>query len=108
MAPKLTRIGWWLMVLCLLSASTAAQWQDMAQTEVRGHIMYTVFEPDEIPAILEPHFISVLEAQKLYHPDEPLIVVGDGPDTHAYSLWHLEEHIVVNDYINGRSITATW
>lgn len=100
--------------LCILAALVApagpvlSQWDGMDQTEVHGHTMYTVFEPGFIPPILEPEFITVAEARDLYHPDEPLVVVADASGAHAYSLWHLEEHLVVNDYVDGRAITVTW
>lgn len=100
-----------LCIVIFLLAPTGpvgAQWDDMDQSDVRGHTMYTVFEPGFIPAILEPEFITVSEARDLYQPNEPLVVVADEAGAHAYSLWHLEEHLVVNDYINGRAITVTW
>ncbi len=95
--------------LLLVSACPApAQWDDLAQEDVRGHTMYTVFEPGFISAIIEPMFITAAQVNQLYHPDEPLIVVAGGEDVHAYGLWHMEEHLVVNDFIDGDAITTTW
>jgi len=97
-----------LTTLAALSVTVSAQWDGMDQAEVQGHPMYTVFEPGFIPAVLEPEFISVSEAQELYHPDEPLVVVADASGAHGYSLWHMEQHLVVNDFVDGRAITITW
>ena len=73
-----------------------------------GHTMYTLLKPGDIPAIFDPAFISIAEAESLYYDNEPLIVVADGNKAKAYSIWHLDQHEIVNDYINGKAITVTW
>ena len=97
-----------ILLLLSLSLSILAQRQKPKETEVHGHTMYTVLQPGDIPAIFSPEFISISEADSLYFADEPLIAVIDGNEAKAYSIWHLDEHEVVNDYINGKAITVTW
>ena len=97
------------VLLALIAASVVqAQRPEPEKTEVKGHTMYTLLEPGDIPPIMEPQFISVTEAESLYYADEPLIVVTIGDETHGYSTWHLDHHEIVNDNINGKSIAATW
>lgn len=86
----------------------AAQRPEPKKTEIKGHTMYTLMEPGGIPAIFQPEFIPLKQADSLYHPDEPLIVVTDGTTTKGYSAWHLDEHEVVNDYLGKRAIAVTW
>ena len=62
----------------------------------------------DIPAIFDPQFVSIAEAESLYYDNEPLIVVADGDKAKAYSIWYLDQHEIVNDYINGKAITVTW
>ena len=85
-----------------------AQRPEPEKTEIKGHIMYTLLKPGDIPAIFDPQFISLKEADTLYYPDEPLIVVVDGDIARGYSAWYLDHHEVVNDIINGKMITVTW
>ena len=97
-----------LAILSVTATGSSAQRPKPKETELLGHTMYTLLKPGDIPAITEPEFITVAEADKFYYPDEPLIVVVDGNEAHAYSTWHLDRHEIVNDYINGKSITVTW
>jgi hypothetical protein len=75
---------------------------------IRGHVLHTVLQPGEIPAIFAPEFITVAEADKYYYPDEPLIAVVEGDVAKGYSTWHLDRHEIVNDFISGKAITVTW
>lgn len=76
--------------------------------EIDGDPMYTVLEPDAIPAIRAPSFVTGRAADAQMKPDEPVIgVVVDG-EAHAYSTWHLDAHEIVNDQIAGTAIAASW
>jgi len=97
-----------LLLVCSIAIPAYAQRQEPKKTEIRGETMYTLMEPGGIPAIFEPEFISIEEAEPLYYPDEPLLVVADGNVAKGYSTWHLDHHEIVNDYINGKAITVTW
>ena len=101
-------VGLTLIIVLLLSVSVPAQWGELEETEIHGHTMYTVFKAGDIPAIFEPTFISVAEADDYYYPNEPLVIVADSNEAHAYSTWHLVDHLVVNDRLGGRMITVTW
>jgi len=73
-----------------------------------GDPMYTLLEVDAIPAIRVPTFVRGDEADQQMQDDEPVLgVVIDG-EAHAYSLWQLDHHEIVNDTVGGRSIAATW
>ena len=99
-----------LLIFCFVAfaSSIFAQRPEPKKTEIMGHTMYTLLKPGDIPAIFDPQFISIAEAESLYYDNEPLIVVADGNKAKAYSIWHLDQHEVVNDYINGKAITITW
>jgi len=101
-----------LLMACALTLVVAvgahAKRPKSKKTMIQGHMMYTLLRPGDIPAIFEPQFIPVAKAADLYHRDEPLIAVADGDAAKAYSIWHLDQHEVVNDYINGNAITTTW
>ncbi len=62
----------------------------------------------DTPAIFDPQFIGVSEADSFCHEDEPLMVVSSLGETKQYSIWYLDRYEIVNDYINGAAITVTW
>ncbi len=97
-----------ILMLAVCFNISMAQRPNPKDTEIKGHTMYTLLKPGDIPAIFEPEFIPISEADKFYYPEEPLIVVVDGGEARAYSTWHLDHHEIVNDYINGTKITVTW
>ena len=80
-----------ISVVLLMAAFVTAQWQQVEETEIHGYTMYTVFKPGDVPAIFEPTYGSVTEADEYYHSNEPLVIVADGDEVHAYSTWHLED-----------------
>ncbi len=94
--------------ILLITVNCFAQRRKPDTATVKGHIMYTLLKPGDIPAIFEPEFISAVQADSFYYSDEPLIAVVDGDIAKGYSTWHLDEHEVVNDFINGKAIAVTW
>ncbi len=96
------------VIILTLAQALLAQRKEPKKTEIRGHTMYTVLEPGDIPAIFEPQFLSIAESEKFYYDDEPLIVVTSGDEAKGYSTWHLDHHEIVNDYIDGTAIAVTW
>lgn len=102
----------WLLItllICSMSFSlTMAQRPKPKETEIKGHTMYTLMPPGGIPAIFDPVYISVEEAEASYYPNEPLMVVTHNGETKGWSTWHLDQHEVVNDVIGGTPIAATW
>ena len=68
----------------------------------------TLLPKDGIPAIDNPVFISVDEADSQYEPDELVIGVQFDGDARAYSIPLLSSHEIVNDTVGGRKIAVTW
>ena len=68
----------------------------------------TLLPKDAIPAILDPPFLSVGEADTYYDPNELIIGVEIDGDARAYSIPLLSRHEIVNDFVGGRKIAVTW
>ena len=63
---------------------------------------------DGIPAVDEPRFISVDEANRFLGKNEPVAVVRLNGQTKAYPLQILIWHEIVNDEVGGRPVTVTY
>jgi len=63
---------------------------------------------DGIPAIDQPKFISVDEADAWLKPQEPVILFQLGDDARAYPLQILMWHEIVNDTVNGVPVSVTF
>lgn len=63
---------------------------------------------DGIPAIDEPKFVDVKEADGWLKPVEPVILVEVGQDTRAYPLQILIWHEIVNDTVGGLPLVVTF
>jgi len=70
--------------------------------------MYTVLPPDAIPAILEPVFLSGVEADSQMSSDEMVLGILLDGEARAYSLWQLDAHEIVNDSMGDLPIAPTW
>ena len=68
----------------------------------------TLLPKDAIPAIDNPNFLNVEEADQLYDPDELVIGVEFNGDARAYSIPFLSGHEIVNDTVGGTAIAVTW
>jgi hypothetical protein len=68
----------------------------------------TLLPRDAIPAIDNPNFLSVEEADLLYDPDELVIGVEFNGDARAYSIPFLSGHEIVNDTVGGVALSVTW
>jgi hypothetical protein len=68
----------------------------------------TVLPPDAIPAIDNPQFVPVAEADGFMRPDEPVLGVTDGKLAKAYSIWQLNHHEIVNDRLGSLALAVTW
>ena len=60
------------------------------------------------PALLEPKFISVQEADSIWADSTRFIVAYVGNEVKAYSVKDLTRHEVVNDELNGEPIMAVY
>lgn len=63
---------------------------------------------DGIPAIDEPKFVSVSEADDWLEPVEPVILIQVGEETRAYPIQILIWHEIVNDTAAGLPLTVTF
>jgi len=68
----------------------------------------TLLPRDGIPAIDNPQFVSAIEANDSYDPDELVIGVAFNGDARAYSVPLLSSHEIVNDTVGGEKIAVTW
>ena len=68
----------------------------------------TVLPRDAIPAIDDPKFIPVAEANESYAEDELVLGVEFNGDARAYSVPLLSSHEIVNDTVGGVKIAVTW
>ena len=68
----------------------------------------TLLPRDAIPAILDPEFLTVEEANQEYEDDELVLGVEINGEARAYSIPHLSLREIVNDTVGGRRIAATW
>ena len=98
----------YMLILLLLLATTACarvedaeNFEDYSNDEIR-----TLLPFDAIPAITEPQFVSA-DAAKL-DADAPVIGVTFNDESHAYSLYLLNGHEIVNDVVGGMNIATTW
>ncbi len=96
------------IAIFIIGVDSFAQRPEPKKTMVKGHLMYTVLKPGDIPAIFDPEFIPISEGDEYYHPEEPLMVLVTGDSARAYSTWHLDRHEIVNDRLNGRPVAVTW
>ena len=86
------------LLLFLTFCATAADYTDDA--------IRTILPFDAIPAITDPQ-ICVCHATEL-DADAPVIGVTFNDESHAYSLYLLNGHEIVNDVVGGQNIATTW
>lgn len=63
---------------------------------------------DAIPSIDDPTFLTALEADEEYSPDELVMGVEFNGEARAYSVGLLSRHEIVNDTVGGIEIAVTW
>ena len=63
---------------------------------------------DAIPAILEPQFVSAMEAELWMSQDEGVLGVSIDGEHKAYAVSMLSRHEIVNDVVGGKPIAVTW
>jgi hypothetical protein len=68
----------------------------------------TLLPRDGIPAIDNPKFLTVAEADSEYGPDELVMGVEFNGEARAYSVPLLSSHEIVNDTVGGVKISVTW
>lgn len=90
-----------ILLLTTISCASAENSEDYSDDAIR-----TLLPFDAIPAITEPQFVSA-GAAKL-DADAPVIGVTFNDESHAYSLYLLNGHEIVNDVVGGLNIATTW
>ena len=78
-----------------------ARVQDYSDDQILTALPY-----DAIPAILNPEFVSANKAR--IGDDSPVIGVSFNGESHAYSIYLLNGHEIVNDEVGGVKIATTW
>lgn len=63
---------------------------------------------EKFPALLEPEFISIQEADSIWPDSSRFLVAFSGNEVKAYSIKDLTRHEVVNDVLNGKPIMAAY
>ena len=63
---------------------------------------------ERFPALLEPEFISVEEADTLWTDSTRFLLAHAGSDVKAYSVEDLTRHEVVNDVLDGEPVMAAY
>jgi len=63
---------------------------------------------DGIPALMDPAFVSVSEADGWLNPVEPVILVQNGDATKAYPIQILMWHEIVNDSVGSEPLVVTF
>lgn len=76
--------------------------------EVDGDEMYELLQPDAIPAIRNPRYISGREAADQMSPGEPVMGLIINGEEMAYSLWQLDTHEIVDDVVGETPIAVSW
>lgn len=79
-----------------------------ATEEALREQIVTVLPRDAIPAIDDPRFNPIDQADEEYEADEQVIGVEIEGEARAYSTALLSSHEIVNDEIKGRPIAVTW
>ena len=86
-----------LLLMAMLSASAA---------DLNKDPIHTLLPFDAIPAITHPLFVPTAKAK--LDADAPVIGVNFNNESHAYSLYLLNGHEIVNDVVGGKKIATTW
>ena len=97
-----------IALLSLALTGAAQQPEPKVHGVFDGDEMYTLLEPDAIPAITAPEYVTGEEAAAQMMPDEPVIGVAAGDDAVCWSAWQLDHHEIVDDFLGDTPIAASW
>ncbi len=112
--PTLTPIVLFTVVALALGASPALAQRDEWETDFSRHtvpleeIVSGGPPKDGIPALDEPRFISVSEADTWLSKRDPVVLLEEGGEARAYPLEILIWHEIVNDVVRGRPVAVTF
>lgn len=88
--------------------NNGAQTTTRTTFDIDSFDIITLLPRDAIPAIDNPKFYSVEEANQEYADSEQVIGVVFEGEARAYSTGLLSRHEIVNDNVGGRKIAVTW
>ena len=98
-----------LLFVTIMAGSAKMGYSQRGSYEIiEGDKMYYILRQDGIPAIDDPQFKSVSEAEKFMNDDELVLGLVVNGDARAYSTWHLDRHEIVNDFVGGAHVSVTW
>lgn len=92
----------YLLILTLLLSVTLYA----TAAEVDNDPIRTLLPFDAIPAITKPQFVPADKAE--LDANAPVIGVTFNGESHAYSIYLLNGHEIVNDVVGGEKIATTW
>ena len=75
---------------------------------MRSYKIVVALPKDAIRAILEPEFISPVDAENQMTDNEQVIGVSINGDALAYPIYMLSSHEIVNDVVGGEHVAVTW
>ncbi len=90
------------LILTLLCSATLCA----TAAEYDNDPIKTLLRFDAIPAIIKPQFVPAAKAK--LDMDAPVIGVTFNDESHAYSIYLLNGHEIVNDVVGGEKIATTW
>ena len=93
-----------LLLGCVPSANTTRA--VTAEVDYSRDAIQTLLPFDAIPAIRNPQFVAANEAK--LGDNAPVIGVSFNGEQHAYSIYLLNGHEIVNDIVGGIEIATTW
>jgi len=91
-----------------MEGSIVKQTTPRPTVDVADYDIVTLLPRDAIPAIDNPVFYEVAEANQEYADTEQVIGVVFEGEARAYSTGLLSSHEIVNDTVGGRKIAVTW
>lgn len=81
---------------------------DISNCELQDDQFHYGIGRERFPALLQPEFISVEEADAVWENDARFLVAYAGDEVKAYSVKDLTRHEIVNDVLDGQPIMAAY
>lgn len=81
---------------------------DTSKTEVDLNEFTALMQPDGIPPIDDPQFMTVGESKEVFFAHEPVIAIELNDEAKAYPLSILMFHEIVNDELGGELLAITY
>lgn len=92
----------------LYGGEDSTQHFDISNLELEPEQFHYGIGREHFPALLEPKFTTVDDADKIWNDDDRFLLAYAGDEVKAYSVKDLTRHEVVNDELNGEPIMAAY